>query len=209
MLSFSIARQSHIIFRDLIPSGRQRYLFNFVGSLSSESRKNLKTLFYPSIPTNVSMMVRQEVAFIHTTDRWRHTIKESNGYISPQFYRSVLLDSKFTLCPAGHNPEAYRIYEACEAGSIPILVDGEDYYKKHACNGAFEPFKQANAPFIWLNSWDELENFLLTDGSNETFIAQKQEEVRLWYQAYMQEFARRFETLLMYRFRKRYKKFDS
>ena len=34
---------------------------------------------------------------------------------------SLLLDSTFTLCPAGHNPECYRMYEAAEAGSIPIV----------------------------------------------------------------------------------------
>jgi len=30
---------------------------------------------------------------------------------------------RFTLCPAGHNPESYRIYEALMVASIPIIHD--------------------------------------------------------------------------------------
>lgn len=31
-------------------------------------------------------------------------------------WKDLLRDSKFTLCPGGHNPITYRIYEALEAG---------------------------------------------------------------------------------------------
>ena len=38
-----------------------------------------------------------------------------------QAYRDVLLSSVFTLCPTGHSPETFRLFEAAEAGSIPIV----------------------------------------------------------------------------------------
>lgn len=31
-------------------------------------------------------------------------------------YQAMLLVSKFTLCPGGHNPETFRMFEALEAG---------------------------------------------------------------------------------------------
>jgi hypothetical protein len=40
-------------------------------------------------------------------------------------YMQVVLDSVFTLSPAGHNPECFRLYEAMEAGSIPILTNDD------------------------------------------------------------------------------------
>src|SRR3954453_19744093 len=36
-------------------------------------------------------------------------------------YRNILRESMFTLCPWGINPESLRLYEAMEAGSIPIF----------------------------------------------------------------------------------------
>jgi len=36
-------------------------------------------------------------------------------------YIEVLKQSKLTLCPSGHNPEQYRIWEAMASGSIPVV----------------------------------------------------------------------------------------
>ena len=41
--------------------------------------------------------------------------------LSAKNFKQVLLDSVFTLSPSGHNPETFRLYEAAEAGSIPIV----------------------------------------------------------------------------------------
>lgn len=56
--------------------------------------------------------------------RARHTnltvfIREGEGeraHATPSHYQRRLLGSKFTLCPGGHNPETYRMFEALEAG---------------------------------------------------------------------------------------------
>lgn len=42
-------------------------------------------------------------------------------------YREALLASTFTLCPGGGNIETYRIAEALEAGSIPIIETHADF----------------------------------------------------------------------------------
>ncbi len=36
--------------------------------------------------------------------------------LEPDRYQKALLDSRFTLSPAGHNAECFRTWEALEAG---------------------------------------------------------------------------------------------
>lgn len=36
--------------------------------------------------------------------------------MNPSEYQELLLTSKFTICPGGHNPETFRMFEALEAG---------------------------------------------------------------------------------------------
>ena len=48
---------------------------------------------------------------------------ESNVNLNSREYRQVVLNSAITIAPAGHNRDSFRIYEALEAGSIPI-IDG-------------------------------------------------------------------------------------
>ena len=84
----------------------RQYVFNFVGSLTSTSRRKLKAILLNN--HFLKSLQEQNKAFIHITDRWRTEITVKGGFISPKDYRQVLLKSKFTLCPIGHNPEAYR-----------------------------------------------------------------------------------------------------
>lgn len=39
-------------------------------------------------------------------------------HMNANSYQQLLLDSKFTLCPGGHNPETFRMFEALEAGWV-------------------------------------------------------------------------------------------
>ena len=48
-------------------------------------------------------------------------------------YIGELMNSKFVACPGGMNPETFRLYEALEAGAIPLYVRQEGdalYFKK-------------------------------------------------------------------------------
>jgi hypothetical protein len=46
-------------------------------------------------------------------------------------YMKILGDSKFIPCPMGQNYETYRLYEALEAGCIPICIGDEN--NRHEC----------------------------------------------------------------------------
>ncbi|GBG26387.1 UDP-D-xylose:ribitol-5-phosphate beta1,4-xylosyltransferase [Hondaea fermentalgiana] len=184
-----------------VPAARKRqYAINFVGSPTSIPRRKLRDYFQSETWT---MNPLAKSSYIHVTDTWTQTVSVEKGYITPKQYREVLLDSKFTLCPMGHNPEAYRIYEACEAGSVPVLVTKEEEYVNHKCSNAFQPLLDSGAPFVILDSWNDLPQLLEIIHSNQTFVEEKQRAVRAWYAEYMSKFALDFEEMLEFRYKLR------
>ena len=59
-------------------------------------------------------------------DQWN-----APGMLGREETLSILLNSWFVPCPAGNNGETFRIYEALEAGAVPIVVQEEgmeDYF---------------------------------------------------------------------------------
>ncbi|GBG33472.1 UDP-D-xylose:ribitol-5-phosphate beta1,4-xylosyltransferase [Hondaea fermentalgiana] len=169
----------------------RKYKFNFMGSLTSLSRKVLVKELGPSSEKYPS--------FVWVVSKWKKQLTRANGYITPVEYKQILVDSVFTLCPQGHNPEAYRIYEACEAGSIPIVVLDE-YYRSHECEGAFLPLITQGAPFVFLNSWTELPAYLEYILQHPERIQQMQMDTMEWYSKFMTKVATQFETVMTLRF---------
>jgi hypothetical protein len=55
--------------------------------------------------------------------------------------------SRFALAPAGNSPETIRLYEALEAGAIPIL-------RRSAFVSAMDALD--NPPFLLIDQWTEL-----------------------------------------------------
>ena len=105
---------------EILPSSKRRFLFNFVGSLStSRSRQEMiKSIERLNTTDNIPLLRR---SFMHTPKKWKADPNGDNDYLNVDKYRSILLQSVLTLAPAGHNPECFRLYEALEAGSIPVV----------------------------------------------------------------------------------------
>ena len=64
-------------------------------------------------------------------------------------YMQLLFDTRFVLCPAGNNPETFRLYESLEAGAVPIVVRAplqRDFLRAFA----------APPPFPVLESWTDI-----------------------------------------------------
>mmetsp|Transcript_6135 Transcript_6135/g.15627 ORF Transcript_6135/g.15627 Transcript_6135/m.15627 type:complete len:551 (+) Transcript_6135:84-1736(+) len=173
----------------------RQYVFNFLGSLTSPARTELVQQLKTS-------RLKAMKSFLHVIQKWGKKLTKENGYMPPATYKQVLLSSIFTLCPQGHNPEAFRIYEACEAGSIPIVVlDG--FYRTHECNTAYGPLIKQGAPFVFLNGWHELPGFLEIMLANPARLQQMQADVMAWYGKFMQKVAGQFEQVLELRFQDR------
>ena len=190
---FFRVRPQHIV----LPKDRL-YLFNFIGSVTSTSRKFLGK----QLRGFAKQTKGQIKSFVHIVGQWSKKLTKSNGYILPGEYRRVLMNSSFTLCPQGHNPEAYRIFEAAEAGSIPILVL-DDSYKSHECKCSFKPLVDSGAPFVFLEHWGQLPSFLFEVQKDPLRIQRMQANVMHWYSRFMQKVASNFEAVLEARFQDR------
>lgn len=167
-------------------ASKRKYKFNLIVSPTSAVRR---TLYANLVAANTP-----EDTFLYMTPAFQKNASEPNsGYVSPEEYRSVLLDSKFTLCPAGHNPEAFRIFEAIEAGSIPVLVNGDEEYIQHECADSFLSMLDSGAPFIVLKTWSELDGAIQSLLDDADKLDKLQSDVQQWYSEYWKEITHRFE----------------
>ena len=82
----------------------------------------------------------------------------------------VLSSTEFIPCPNGFfHPETYRLYEALECGSIPIVEDAYNYYDRL--------FPQN--PFIKINKWADAKSFIKV--WREDQVRQKRDECKAWW----------------------------
>lgn len=63
-------------------------------------------------------------------------------------YQNVLANSIFVPCPDGMNPETFRVYEALEAGCIPLIVHSEQ-------NDMWFRWISNNIPLLDNKSWED------------------------------------------------------
>ncbi|HLI22614.1 MAG TPA: hypothetical protein VKV32_15925 [Stellaceae bacterium] len=81
------------------------------------------------------------------------TIITTGGFgqgLGPTAYAAWLSNTRFALVPAGNSHETIRLYDALEAGAIPIMVRSAFIEEPQALGALGKP------PFILLDSWDGL-----------------------------------------------------
>jgi hypothetical protein len=113
--------------------------WNFIGSIHGNSR---------NIAVNTFNQLND--GFVHTTKHFN-----SDDYLSTEKYCDILCRSWYTLCPQGHaNNETFRIFEALEAGSIPIVLNNSEShpFSPNYWNYLFPG--ETNFPFILGDSWE-------------------------------------------------------
>ncbi|CAN0261209.1 unnamed protein product [Ectocarpus sp. 12 AP-2014] len=112
-------------------------------------------------------------------------------------WRDLLLRSRFTVSPGGHNPETFRTFEALEAGSIPIISKSDytdpAFHKEirvEACGTgdaawntvAASPFAQA----VSVDTWEDLPELLdRLHAEPDSFLDRLQADCSAWYDALM------------------------
>ena len=87
---------------------------------------------------------------------------------------------KCNLCSTNDNK--FRIFEAAESGSIPI-VDYSD--RAGACMDPWRPFKESNAPFIWVEDWNSIDAILRNVTSSAARVRDWQARLLTWYRSFM------------------------
>lgn len=97
-------------------------------------------------------------------------------------YVDTLREAVFTLSPPGDVWEAYRTYEAMEAGSIPVVVDNATY----KVGGCARPAAHllATAPFVLaVRTWDDLPSELERASRNLSALVHRQGAMLAWLDA--------------------------
>ena len=83
------------------------FSWSFAGDVTKASRKQILEIFSDILPNKVQM--------IHA---WK-----GFGSLQSEEYVDVMRKSYFVLCPPGnYNQETFRLYEALDAGAIPVVL---------------------------------------------------------------------------------------
>ena len=98
--------------------------------------------------------------------------------LSGEAYWEIMTQSIFIPCPLGNmNIDTYRLFDALEAGAIPIILKGYafqpyDYYK----------ILLGDHPIPTFSSWREVEVFL--ENINVGSIQELSEKISKWYTSF-------------------------
>ena len=173
-----------VVASEIIATSSRKYDFNLMVSVTSKSRWTV---------SNVAKTMQN--GFINVAAKFVRDPENSDQHVKPAEYRAVMLDSKFTLCPMGHNPEAYRLYEAIEAGSIPIIAVDADY-KRHPCKDPFGPMLKSDFPGVVLDSWTDLPEVMKSLLEDPSALDDMQTRLAAWKVSFMGNAVSEFETAL-------------
>lgn len=152
------------------------YLCNFIATVyPNSSRQELKSFFEgrPELSSQCLVKVR---------DQWQPQENEH----SLSFYVKALRQSDLTLSPVGLNHECYRILEAVEYGSVPVVEISPQQVASSCDSGESSPlrlFHQLNAPFIYVSNWTEQLPLILRSEGEMSAEEKVRRRVRLlkWY----------------------------
>ena len=108
-------------------------------------------------------------------------------------YLPLLANSTYTLCPAGKNPEQYRIWEALMVGSIPVIEDPSSrwtdepfihpaYGLHHRCTryDVHRVLRKYRAPVLFVDDWRQLNSVLNALTAQQ--VVERRRELKLWFQ---------------------------
>ena len=180
------------------PASQRNLLLNLVVSPTNPTRKRLAAILEEQ---KAVLSTHGKGLFVHITPSWSAKFNDTAaGFISTEKYKNVLASSVFTLCPAGHNPEAFRIFEACEAGSIPVIAL-DNLYSSHSCEDAFRPFIETNAPFVVVKDWAELPQKLADLVKSPAKLDALQLRMLEWRDSFWKNITQRFECTVLMRAR--------
>jgi len=123
------------------------------------------------------------------------TIIETKGFgqgLGPTAYAAYLSSARFALTPSGNSPETIRLYDAFEAGAIPVML-----------RNAFvaEPRALGNPPVLLLDRWSELgAAYAPYAAADAPAVVEKlqamQDELAAWWQDFVARQQQKVATLI-------------
>jgi hypothetical protein len=107
-------------------SVNRKYLYSFLGQTSQVNirQKLLKINHHPN-------SIVKDIGLLWHFNQFVYSNKQNNLYElnetdssrkRTEDYNKLLLDSEFSLCPAGTGPNSIRFWESLAVGSIPVII---------------------------------------------------------------------------------------
>ena len=169
----------------LLPVAQRKYLFNYVASTNTaDTRKALRKIVEDMNSTWAGPLP----IYQHYTQHWSGGYQAAAGYLPPNDWRAVVTQSVFTLAPFGHAMETFRMWEALESGSIPVI---QKPYLDPKCGRSLAGFMitvQGMAPpFVIVEDWKELPALMAEVLKNVSAYQERQDRLIQWYRAMKDE----------------------
>jgi len=176
---------------DFAPASDRQFAFNAIFSMSTnKDRVDLAKTIARHAADNPLRV------FTDISNKWTANVNSpKTTQLSTDDYMEVLLDSVFTLAPAGGNPECYRIFEAVEAGSIPVFLKADLDKEDSRCVRSLHHWY--NSPALIVDTWDDLYPTMTALMKNITELDSQQERMGMWYEKYMRNIIADFEDLML------------
>lgn len=156
----------------ILPCTFRRFIASFKGSLKAD-----RSLFIDYLKNS---SIYNESKFLIQTTKDFH-----QGDPAYQF-RGLLLNSQIAPCPAGNNPEQFRIWEALSTASIPILQQGETFSKL-----------PANHPLIIVDNVKEMVRKIEWLSNEPSEMMKAQCTTFLWWLSYKKTLQRQIVELIL------------
>ena len=155
------------VYKKNIDFKKKKYLWSFMGTVHGASRFDLINK-HNEIKPNYIKLTGEFAA------------KDS---LEPEEYYAKLNDSIFTLVPNGYyHPETYRLYEALESGSIPIIENPFDF---------FDYFLKDN-PIPKINNWKESSKLIKKLIDDEKSLIKLSKDIDTWWLQYKKNIQEKF-----------------
>ena len=140
---------------------KRKFKWCFFGTLHKSSRQDMNFQLKKIKPN-----------FINRIDKFADKKKSMNA----DEMKKIYFNTNFSPCPAGfYHPESYRIYEALQCGTIPIVESIYNYFDN------FYP----NNPLIKIKTWQEAKEII--DHWSHDKILDKRKECFNWWNQYLYE----------------------
>ena len=137
----------------------RKYTWSFAGSVDKIGRNEMVQKLTTIEPNKLKLL-----------QTWSAPTKEE-----AEEYTSLLNESKFVPCPKGMNYETFRVYEALEAGCVPICIGSESDEHK-----VYEHLI-GNGVILMAQDWAAAANIINQINSNTNILDQLQENLTKYW----------------------------
>ena len=167
----------------IVPASARKYLFNLMAAPTDDSRIRLRDVL------KADTTLPSDRSYVRVSDAW-HASANNADYVKPEMYAEVMLDSVFALCPKGHSVEQFRLYEAMEAGAIPVMELRGEYLRTKL------PADYFQSGILFVDNWEMVPEAMAKLGADVAALDDRQKKLRDWYAMYMASKLREIEVVL-------------